>query len=124
MKIEVSIGEIVDKVTILNIKLKKIKNEDKLRNIKKEFDILRSSMEHIGIGIDSAEVKELESINNTLWDIEDRIRIKESKKEFDKDFIELARNVYFNNDKRSEIKRKINLKYCSDLIEEKEYVEY
>lgn len=124
MKIEVSIGEVVDKLSILSIKLKKIKNKDKLKNIRKEYDILKSSMEKSGIQVESDQFKELESINLILWDIEDRIRVKESRKEFDEDFIELARKVYFNNDKRSEIKREINIKYGSNLIEEKEYMKY
>jgi hypothetical protein len=124
MKIEVSIGEVVDKLSILSIKLKKIKDEDKLKNIRKEYDILKSSMEENGIQVESDQFKELESTNLILWDIEDRIRVKESRKEFDEDFIELARKVYFSNDKRSEIKREINIKYGSDLIEEKEYVKY
>lgn len=124
MKIEVSIGELVDKVSILSIKLKKIKNEDKLKNIRKEYDILKSAMEKSGINVESDQFKELESINLILWDIEDRIRVKESRKEFDEDFIELARKIYYNNDKRSEIKREINIKYGSNLIEEKEYVKY
>lgn len=124
MKIEVSIGEIVDKVSILSIKLQKIKNENKLKNIRKEYDILKSAMEESGIEVESVQFKELESINLILWDIEDRIRVKESRKEFDEDFIELARKIYYNNDKRSEIKREINIKYGSNLIEEKEYVKY
>ena len=124
MKIEISTGELVDKVTILSIKLKKIKNKDKLNNIRREYNILRKSMETAGIHIGSGEFKKLEAINLRLWDIEDKIRLKEAKKEFDDDFIQLARSVYFNNDDRSEVKRDINLKYESKLIEEKEYVDY
>ena len=81
-------------------------------------------METAGIHIGSGEFKKLEAINLRLWDIEDKIRLKEAKKEFDDDFIQLARSVYFNNDDRSEVKRDINLKYESKLIEEKEYVDY
>lgn len=124
MKIDVSIGELVDKVTILSIKLKKIKNLEKLKNIRKEYELLKKPMEHIGISINSNEFRRLEEINLNLWEIEDKIRIKEAKKEFDDEFIQLARSVYFKNDKRADIKRQINLKYNSELLEEKEYVSY
>ncbi|RLC46309.1 MAG: hypothetical protein DRH57_06340 [Candidatus Cloacimonadota bacterium] len=124
MKIDVSIGELVDKVTILSIKLKKIKNLEKLKNIRKEYELLKKPMEHIGILISSNEFRRLEEINLNLWEIEDKIRIKEAKKEFDDEFIQLARSVYFKNDKRADIKRQINLKYNSELLEEKEYVSY
>jgi len=124
MKIDVSIGELVDKVSILKIKLKKVKNEDKLKNIKKEYDLLKVSMEQCGITTDSKYFKRLEQVNSRLWVIEDDIRIKESKQEFDDGFIRLARSVYFENDERAALKKEINLKYGSDLIEEKEYVDY
>jgi len=124
MKIDVSIGELVDKVSILSIKLKKIKSREKLKNIRREYDLLKNSMEGSGITIESEGFKVLESINLKLWDIEDKIRIKEAQKEFDYDFIQLARSVYINNDHRAEIKKEINLKYGSELIEEKEYVQY
>jgi len=124
MKVEVSIGELVDKVSILSIKLKKIKNPEKLKNIQKEYDILSASMEDTGITLGDSEYLRLEEINLKLWDIEDQIRLKEVKKEFDGRFIELARSVYFTNDERSEVKKEINLKYGSGIIEEKEYVEY
>ena len=124
MKIDVSIGELVDKVTILFIKRKKIKSKQKLNNIVTELMLLQKSMEELGITINSTEFKRLEEVNLRLWDIEDKIRIKESKQEFDDEFIKLARSVYFENDKRAEIKREINLKFGSDLIEEKEYVKY
>ncbi|HDP68736.1 MAG TPA: hypothetical protein ENN20_09590 [Candidatus Marinimicrobia bacterium] len=124
MKIEVSIGEIVDKATILSIKLEKFKDPDKRDNVRKEFDKLSGEMEKSGIKPTSAEFELLKKINFKLWDIEDAIRIKEARKEFDDEFIQLARSIYFNNDKRAEIKKQINLKYKSDLIEEKEYVSY
>jgi len=124
MKIEVSIGEIVDKITILSIKLKKIKNEEKLKNIRKEFEILKLSLKELSISTNLTEFTRLKEVNLKLWDIEDKIRIKEAKQEFDDEFIQLARSVYFENDKRSEIKKDINLKFGSDLIEEKEYVKY
>ncbi len=124
MKIDVSIGEVVDKISILSIKLKKIKDREKLKNIRKEYGLLKDSLEEIGIKTGSEEFKQLEEINLKLWDIEDKIRLKEANKEFDDEFIQLARSVYFNNDKRSDLKRKINLKHGSELIEEKEYANY
>ena len=81
-------------------------------------------MENAGIALDSEEFKSLKEVNLTLWHIEDDIRIKESKQEFDEEFIKLARSVYFENDVRAERKKDINLKFGSELIEEKEYVEY
>jgi len=124
MKVEVSIGELVDKVSILSIKRRKIKNTEKLKNIQKEYDILVKSMAGEGIEVTSDEFLRLEKINLKLWDIEDRIRLKEAAKSFDDEFIELARSVYFINDDRAAVKKEINLKFGSDLVEEKEYVEY
>ena len=95
-----------------------------LKNIRKEYDLLFNSLENSGIGVDSASFSKLETINLKLWEIEDKIRKKEATKEFDDEFIQLARNVYINNDKRSAVKRKINIKYGSNIIEEKEYVSY
>ncbi len=124
MKIDISIGELVDKVSILSIKLKKVKNKQKLKNINKEFDLLKVPMEECGIKLDSSEFLRLEEVNLRLWDIEDKIRIEESKQDFGTEFIRLARSVYFENDVRAEIKKEINLKFGSDLVEEKEYVDY
>ena len=124
MKIDASIGEVVDKLTILSIKIDKFKSPDKLANVKKEYKKLSTEMEKAGIALDSSEFLALKEVNQKLWNIEDAIRIKESKKEFDEEFIELARSVYFFNDERSVIKKQINRKFNSELIEEKEYVEY
>lgn len=124
MKIDISTGELVDKVTILAIKLEKFKDEVKKGNVKKEYDILTVPMNSAGITVDSKEFKDLKGVNLKLWHIEDDIRIKEQKKEFDAEFIELARAVYFTNDVRAEIKKDINLRYNSELVEEKEYVDY
>ncbi len=125
MKIDVSVGELVDKVSILSIKLKKMKNEEKVKNVRQEYDQLRTAMEEdAGIKLESDEFIKLEEINSRLWDIEDRIRIKELKKEFDSGFIELARSIYFYNDERANIKKRINLEFGSSIIEEKEYAEY
>jgi hypothetical protein len=124
LKIDISIGEVVDKITILSIKLNKIENDKKLKNIRKEYDLLFNSLENSGIEVDSESFTKLETINLKLWEIEDKIRKKEANKEFDDEFIQLARNVYINNDKRSAVKREINIKYGSNIIEEKEYFSY
>ncbi len=124
MKVEVSTGELIDKVTILSIKLEKIKDKKKLLHIIQEYELLKKSMVRSGITETSEEFIQLKNINSNLWEIEDKIRLKEKKKEFDEEFIQLARSVYFNNDERSAIKRQINLKFNSQLIEEKAYIDY
>ena len=125
MKIEVSHGEIVDKLTILQIKKENITDPIKLDNIVKEYDYLLSVVENdLGISTLSPEYLELLSINKELWIIEDDIRDKERNKEFDDEFIKLARSVYYTNDVRAKIKKKINLKYSSGFVEEKSYQAY
>ena len=124
MKIEVSIGEIVDKVTILEIKTEKFQNVEKLANAKKEYLLLKKDIEALGITTDSDEFKRLKEVNIKLWHIEDDIRIEEANQDFGEKFIQLARSVYFENDNRAAIKKEINLKFGSELIEEKEYVNY
>jgi hypothetical protein len=125
MKIEVSHGEIVDKLTILQIKKENITDPDKLDNITKEYDYLFSVVENdLGIPTSSSEYLELLSVNKELWVIEDDIRDKERVKEFDDDFIKLARSVYYTNDVRAKIKKEINLKYSSGFVEEKSYQSY
>jgi len=121
MNIEVSVGEVLDKISILEIKRKKIKDSNKLKNINKEFLVLSESFPNFK---EQEDYNKLLEINTALWDIEDKLRIKESKQSFDEVFISLARDVYFTNDKRSNIKKRINLKMGSDLIEEKSYVKY
>jgi hypothetical protein len=123
MEIEVSIGEIVDKLSILDIKMKNITDVDKLNNIEKEFNYLNDIVFN-KLKIEEEDYQRLVSINKELWIIEDDIREKERQKDFDFDFIELARSVYFTNDKRSVIKKDINLKYGSDFVEEKSYKDY
>jgi len=126
VNLEISIGEFFDKLTILEIKNARIMDEEKLVNINKELDSLNKLLLKQKFTRDDVanEVTELRKINETLWDIEDDIREKESEKSFDDRFIELARAVYITNDKRSEIKRDINLKLGSDFVEEKSYEEY
>jgi hypothetical protein len=125
MNIEVSHGEIVDKLTILQIKKENITDPSKLDNIVKEYDYLLSVVENdLGILTESPEYLELLSINKELWVIEDDIRDKERVKEFDEDFVKLARAVYYTNDVRAKIKKEINLKYSSGFVEEKSYQSY
>ena len=119
----ISIGELIDKITILEIKKNKLQNS-KLKNVLKELSFLRKLMEKHQIEITDDLFTQLKEINLTLWNIEDQIRIKEKNKEFDNIFIELARSVYFTNDKRSEIKKKINQLSNSEITEEKSYAEY
>ncbi len=125
MNIEVSHGEIVDKLTILQIKKENIKDSSKLDNIVKEYDYLFSIVENdLGILTSSPEYLELLSINKDLWVIEDDIREKERQKQFDDEFVKLAREVYYTNDVRAKIKKEINLKYSSGFVEEKSYSNY
>ncbi len=119
----ISIGELIDKITILEIKKNKLQNS-KLENVLKELSYLRKLIEKHQIEITDNLFTQLKEINLTLWNIEDQIRIKEKKKEFDNIFIELARSVYFTNDKRSEIKKRINRLSNSEITEEKSYAEY
>ena len=123
MKIEVSNGEIIDKMTIIQIKLERIKDPGKLKNLNREYEILRNASASV-LSQDDPLYLELYKVNNDLWDIEDKIRDLEKRKDFGNDFIQTARSVYFINDKRSEIKREINLKTSSDLFEEKSYEKY
>jgi hypothetical protein len=123
MKIEVSNGEIVDKLTIIIIKLDQITDERKLANLKVEYDVLNDAVKTI-ISRDHSLFLELLEINKELWSIEDRIRELERKKNFGEEFISVARSVYFTNDRRSEVKRKINELTKSSLSEEKSYEDY
>ncbi len=123
MKIEVSNGEIVDKLTIIEIKLERIKDRSKLTNLENEFKVLEEAVSNL-ISKEDELYKALYNINCKLWDIEDKIRELERKRDFGPEFVETARSVYFSNDKRAEIKKKINLKTGSSLVEEKSYEEY
>ena len=122
MKIEVSNGEILDKVSILKIKLEKIFDDNKRRNIETELNMLNPIYDTI---VNNFNIKqkfiELMIVNRTLWNIEDAIRQKEIKKEFDNEFIKLARSVYMENDLRFKIKKEINILSDSILVEEKSY---
>jgi len=116
----ISVGELFDKLTILEIKRDKLKGLQ-LKNIKKEITYLEEVFKKNNLLVDNKIFSKLKNINKNLWNIEDQIRIKESKSEFDNDFIKLARSVYFENDKRASLKKEINIKYNSELIEEKSY---
>ena len=133
MKIEVSNGEIIDKLTILKIKLDQITDAEKLVNIQKEYDYLHNIVESIYAEFkdNHAVVKELKflhedllNVNKTLWNIEDLIRECERQESFGADFVELARSVYYTNDDRSDVKKKINVLTGSLFVEEKSYEEY
>lgn len=123
INVPISVGELIDKITILEIKKDKLKNL-KLKNILKELSFLRAVLEKNSILIPDEIYFQLKSINLKLWDIEDKIRIKEKNKEFDNEFIELARSVYLNNDRRSETKKELNIMFNSEIIEEKSYEKY
>jgi hypothetical protein len=122
----VSYGELIDKITILEIKSRRITDEAKLANVRNELDLLKATWANDAASqtdID-AERTRLHEVNELLWDIEDQIRLKERAQAFDQEFIELARAVYFRNDERAAFKREINLKLGSQLVEEKSYQDY
>ena len=121
-RIPVSIGEIFDKYSILEIKLTKIKDIEKIKLVKKEKELLEPYI--LKYSLDNKIYESLKNVNNQLWEIEDKLRIKELEKDFNDEFIQLARKVYFTNDKRSVIKKKINLFFKSEIIEVKDYVNY
>jgi len=122
--VPVSVGELVDKVTILRIKSEKIKEAEKNKNIRAELTALLVVCEKCGIDAEDSLAGELQKINQKLWDIEDAIRDKERAKEFDKEFVELARAVYVSNDTRFDVKDRINKKSGSTYREEKSYSDY
>ena len=123
---EISAGELLDKISILEIKLEKIKNKDDQIGIAKEYKMLKKAQElNIKLTDELNElIKEMKKVNLNLWNIEDQLRICEKNKDFDKSFIELARGVYLNNDKRAKIKSKINIILGSNIKEIKQYVDY
>ena len=119
-------GELVDKITILEIKAAKISEKVKQSNILYELGVLMKSYEeNITLSVKLTDLKrELKKVNESLWDIEDDIRSCERKSDFGSDFIELARNVYFENDRRASLKKDINILLGSKIIEEKSYADY
>jgi len=124
--VPVSWGELIDKITILEIKSERVKSAAALRNIGAELSRLRDIAADLLESNEQvrAAAQELKTINNGIWDIEDRIRAKERDQRFDAEFIELARSVYRSNDDRSAVKRRINALTGSQLVEEKQYTEY
>ena len=126
IKIELSVGELLVKISIRQIKVVRFNDSSKLENIKKELSVLLSLWEcsvYVNHDLESDKNK-LKLVNEELWDIEDKIREKEREQVFDKEFIELARSVYITNDKRADIKKTINKKTGSELVEEKSYSDY
>ena len=124
--VEVAPGELIDKITILEIKLQNIKDEAKLANVRREYEIL---METFGVNIEETDdlralIDELRAANQKIWDIEDDIRSLERAKDFGDEFVAVARSVYRSNDRRAATKRKINELLNSVIIEEKSYADY
>ncbi len=127
IQINISLGELIDKITILQIKKEKITNLEKVKKVSYELELLKSSLD----SFKTSEIKELKNlmnelkiINEKLWVIEDDIRLLEKNKKFDSEFIELARSVYLTNDERFEVKNKINKLFSSNVEEVKSYEEY
>ncbi|MBB3226865.1 hypothetical protein FHW69_001466 [Luteibacter sp. Sphag1AF] len=126
IQVPVSYGELIDKITILEIKSQQIKDETKLANVLNELDLLKATWANNSASETdiTAQWTRLREVNQQLWDIEDRIRVKERAQAFDKEFIELARAVYFRNDERAAAKKDINVTLGSQLVEEKSYQDY
>jgi hypothetical protein len=123
---EISAGELLDKISILEIKLKRIKDKNSLKEVKKEYQILKK-IQNSSISKNSKIRKlflSVKKVNIKLWIIEDKLRIYEKNKKFNKKFIELARGVYFTNDKRAKIKLEINKILGSNIREVKQYIDY
>lgn len=123
---QISVGEFLDKLTILQIKSEKIVDADKRKNVQNERETLEAIWQKSPYA--AADIQELQDslkqVNLRLWDIEDELRKLEAAKQFDERFVELARSVYFINDERARIKKRINLQLGSGLIEEKSYEAY
>lgn len=124
--VPVSPGEVLDKITILEIKSERMTDPAQLANVRRELELLRETWES-AVDVDETVEKlhaELRTVNEALWDIEDEIRDKEREKAFDERFVELARNVYITNDRRSRVKKALNLHLGSQIVEEKSYKDY
>ena len=119
----ISLGELIDKITILQIKTQHLQGNS-LKNAKSELIALESTLKKLRLNIDEKLIQELKNVNQGLWETEDNIRDQEHQKTFGTKFIHLARSVYKQNDRRSDIKRRINIMYGSALIEEKSYKNY
>lgn len=126
ISVPVSFGELIDKITILEIKSERIADVAKLVNVKRELELLlRAWRENEASQVDiGTEWRELRGVNERLWEIEDKIRLKEKAQAFDAEFVELARSVYIENDERAQVKKRINQALGSTLVEEKSYQDY
>jgi hypothetical protein len=126
ISVPIAYGELIDKMTILEIKSERIRDAAKLANVRTELDLLAATWNANPASAKDIAVERdaLKRVNEALWDIEDRIRLKEKAKAFDAEFIELARSVYVRNDERAQVKRAINEKLGSTLVEEKSYEDY
>ena len=126
IKVVLSVGELIDKITILQLKMKFIKNKEQLNNVKNELRTLKPLLKENNLETPKINklFTDLYEVNLKLWKIEDKIREKERQSDFSDEFISLARSVYYTNDKRADIKKKINLISGSELIEEKSYAKY
>ncbi|VAX10198.1 hypothetical protein MNBD_GAMMA25-665 [hydrothermal vent metagenome] len=126
IKVEISYGEFLDKLSILEIKSERIHDAGKLENVNHELKLLRKLWaEDPKSSVDiQAEMAEMKRINETLWKIEDDIRDRERARDFGEEFVRLARAVYYINDERADVKRRLNKKLGSELVEEKSYADY
>ena len=126
ISVPVSYGELLDKISILQIKSERMEDPAKLANVRNELSALEQAwMAHPAAGHDIVRLRaELKAVNERLWDIEDAVRVKERAGEFDEAFVQLARSVYFENDERARIKKAINLALGSAYVEEKSYSDY
>ena len=126
ISIQASVGEVIDKVSILNIKVEKLTNPEALENVSLELGFLKRALKDSGMeeALSHSLFQQLAEVNAKLWQVEDELRECESKKTFDAEFIDLARSVYKLNDRRASIKRDVNLAFGSQLMEEKCYKAY
>ena len=123
ISIPVSLGELVDKITILQIKARHLRGEA-LGHVQQELALLQQALQSTGVALDPAFEVQLLEVNGQLWEIEDAIREQERQRCFEQAFIDLARAVYRTNDRRAELKRQINQRYGSTLVEQKSYSAY
>jgi hypothetical protein len=126
LSVQTSPGEFLDKLVILEIKSERIADSAKLTNVRRELELLRATWAASPLAARdvAALLADLKAVNEALWEIEDRIRLKEAARAFDAEFVELARSVYRTNDRRAAIKRQLNVALGSDLLEEKSYHSY
>jgi hypothetical protein len=126
LNVQTAPGEFLDRLTILEIKSERMRDSAKLANVRRELELMRATWTASPLAQrDVARlIADLKAVNQTLWDIEDRIRHKEAERAFDADFVELARSVYRTNDRRAAIKRELNLALGSEILDEKSYTPY